>query len=248
MANIEALTSIKFTDNNGNENTFTKGDSVICCLKDKTRYKGILAFIGQYQDNDGTEPFNVICIDTSKSKMSYSSEIVKFTDIDYICKNPLSGIRKVTMSKDWQDRKTFVGMLCGLGYDRKQIETVYDRLKNVMKSFDISVEKGLACAMYALENKCSFTVPLKDLCGIDIEDLEKKIDTLEKTAKECSAMAVKSFRELIEAYQKGVKAGEDMPPFTDILKLVQENWKNMGKEERKEITELLAGVEETSAE
>lgn len=61
-------------------------------------------------------------------------------------------------------------------------------------------------------------------------------------------MAVKSFRELIEVYQKGVKAGEDMPPFTDVLKLVQEDCKNMGKQERKEITELLAGVEETSAE
>lgn len=248
MANIEALTSIKFTDNNGNENTFTKGDSVICCLKDKTRHKGILAFIGQYQDNDGTEPFNVICIDTSKSKMSYSSEIVKFTDIDYICKNPLSGIRKVIMSKEEQDKKTFVGMLCGLGCDKKHIETLYDNMKNIMKIFDISIEKGLACTMYALENNCGLAAPLKDMCGIDIDDLEKKADILEESVKECSAMAVKSFKELIEAYQEGIKAGEDMPPFTDILKLVHENWKNMGKEERKEITELLAGVEETSAE
>ena len=52
-------------------------------------------------------------------------------------------------------------------------------------------------------------------------------------------MAVKSFKELIEAYQEGIKAGEDMPPFTDILKLVHENWKNMGKEERKEFERFL---------
>lgn len=88
MTNIELFVGLRFTDKNGFESIFTKGDTVVCHLKDGTRYKGILSFAGLYQDNDDPEPFNIICIYAPKSKMSYTMEFIRFTDIDYLHKTP----------------------------------------------------------------------------------------------------------------------------------------------------------------
>ena len=78
--NVELGANIKFTDEDGTH-TFTEGDNVICCLGDEKRYVGKITCIGNYQENEDSEPEQAICIDTSKSKTSYSSEIVKTADI-----------------------------------------------------------------------------------------------------------------------------------------------------------------------
>ena len=99
MGNIEVLTSIKFKDEKGDENTFVKGENIIVALKNKGFHKGILTFIGQYSVDD-SETFNVICVDTSKSKMSYSVEIIKLTDIEGLYKNESEQIRPDLMVED----------------------------------------------------------------------------------------------------------------------------------------------------
>lgn len=245
--NVEFGATIKFTDENGT-NVFSEGDNVICCLGDEKRYVGKITTIGNYQENDDSEPERAIYIDTSKSKTSYSGEIVKVADITYICKNPLCDNVEPVLTKEESDKRTFVGMLTGLGYDKNGVEVVYDKMKNIINLYDIPISKAMACAIYAINNKCSITVPLKDMCGIDINELENLQDRLMDVAKECSTMAVKAFKELIDAFNDGVKSGEeDMPTFGEILDLVTTNWSNLLDEDKEKVTKILAGVDRTAA-
>jgi len=130
MKNIEVLTGIKFKDTYGNENTVVKGESITVVLKNKDCYKGVLTFVGKYNE-DGIEPVDVICIDTSKSRMSYSVEIIKVMDIEYLQKNeneqikfdvddmpPFADILKY-VSRAWKnsskkDREEIIKMLSGI--------------------------------------------------------------------------------------------------------------------------------------
>lgn len=130
MKNVKVLTSIKFNDKNGSENTFVKGENITVVLKNKGCHKGFLTFVGQYSD-DGSDPLNVICVDTSKSRMSYSVEIIKVTDIEYLQKNeneqlefdvddipPFADILKY-VSRAWKntskkDREEVIEMLAGM--------------------------------------------------------------------------------------------------------------------------------------
>ncbi len=130
MKNIEVLASIRFKDENGNNNTFVKGENIIVVLKNGERHKGVLTFVGQYSDGE-TEPNNIICVDTSKGRMSYSMEIIRFTDIECLCKNeteqvkfdvddipPFADILKY-VSRAWKnsskkDREEVIKMLAGM--------------------------------------------------------------------------------------------------------------------------------------
>ena len=85
------------------------------------------------------------------------------------------------MNKEEMDKKTYCSMLIGLGYDRNKVENLWDNAKKIMKIYDIPVTKMTACTVYSLNNNCSISVPLKLVCGIDIEEMEKDIDDLEKT-------------------------------------------------------------------
>lgn len=92
-----------------------------------------------------------------------------------------------------------MGLLTGLGYkDKAKVENVYDHMKNVMDTYDIPFEKAVACTIYALSNNCSIEVPLKEMCGVDIKEIEKMIPKLEKAAQFCMGMAIKSLGELLE--------------------------------------------------
>ena len=71
-------------------------------------------------------------------------------------------------------------------------------MKNVMDTYDIPFEKAVACTIYALSNNCSIEVPLKEMCGVDIKEIEKMIPKLEKAAQFCMGMAIKSLGELLE--------------------------------------------------
>lgn len=130
MENIEVLASIRFRDENGNNNTFTKGENIDVVLKNGECYKGFLTFVGQYSDGE-VEPVNVICVDTSRSRMSYSMEIIRFTDIKYLYKNengqvkyniddipPFADILKY-VSRAWKnsspkERKEIIEMIAGM--------------------------------------------------------------------------------------------------------------------------------------
>lgn len=180
MINIETKQHINFTDK-GVTTTFYEGDNVICCIGDNEKYTGKIVAIGNWKETEDSEPYEVICIDTSKSARSYSSEIIKTSDITYMCKNPLADEPIEPISKEESDKKTFCGMLIGLGYDEKQVENLWDNTKKIMKIYNIPVTKMTACTVYALKNNCSVSVPIKIICGIDIEEMKKDIDDLEKT-------------------------------------------------------------------
>lgn len=180
MVNIETKQYINFMDK-GENTTFSVGDNVICCVGDDERYIGKIIGIGNWKETEDSETYEVICIDTSKSARSYSSEIIKTDDITYICKNPLADEPYIPMNKEEMDKKTYCSMLIGLGYDRNKVENLWDNAKKIMKIYDIPVTKMTACTVYSLNNNCSISVPLKLVCGIDIEEMEKDIDDLEKT-------------------------------------------------------------------
>lgn len=247
MVSIETRGHINFTDE-GVTTTFNEGDNVICCVDDEERHVGKITAIGSWKENEDAEPYQVVCIDTSKNARSYSSEIIKVDDITYICKNPLADNIEPPMNKEDQDKKTFVSMLVGLGCDKNMVENVYDKMVFFIKLYSIPISQAIACTIHAIQNNCNITVSLKDMCGIDVSEktLETMMNTLLKSAEESSNMAVKAFEEIIESYKEGVDNGEEVPSFSEILELVSANWCHLTENGRKRIAEIIAGVDRTS--
>lgn len=62
---------------------YSVGDNVVCEAGEK-RYIGKIASIGYYQGEGDTEPQPAIYIDTTKTKTSYSGEVVMAGDITYL--------------------------------------------------------------------------------------------------------------------------------------------------------------------
>lgn len=189
MVSIDTKPHINFTDE-GVTTSFYEGDNVICYVGDKERYTGKIIGIGNWKETEDSEAYEVICIDTSKSARSYSSEIIKTNDITYIYKNPIDEEPDTPMSKEEMDKKTYCGMLIGMGYDEKQVENLWNNAKKIMKIYSIPVTKMTACTVYSLKNNCSINVPIKIICGIDLEEMEKDIHDLEKTVNKKIAKAM----------------------------------------------------------
>lgn len=241
MVSIETKGHINFTDD-GVTTTFNEGDNVICCVGDEERHVGKITAIGSWKENEDTEPYQVVCIDTSKNARSYSSEVIKVDDITYICKNPLKEKLDPPMSKKEADKKTYVGMLVGLGYEPKKVEKAWNSMEKVMDIYDIPVDKALACSIYSIANKCSIFEPMKEICGVDIEEMEKLVDNLENAAKFSMGMAIKSFGELLEIIGRAFK-GEEEITTDDVMSMVSDEWSNMTDDEKKTITKLFSGTE-----
>lgn len=189
MISIETKQHINFT-NEGITTSFYEGDNVICCVGDKEKYVGKIIGIGNWKETESSEAYEVICIDTSKSARSYSNEIIKTDEITYICKNPLSEELNEQMSKEEMDKKTYCGMLVGLGYDEKEVENLWGNAKKIMKIYNIPVTKMTACTVYSLKNNCSISVPMKVICGIDLKEMERDIDDLEHTVNKKFAKTI----------------------------------------------------------
>lgn len=207
MVDIETNTNLKFTDD-GITTIFYEGDNVICCLREEKRYVGKITAIGSWRETKDSEPCRVICIDTSKSAKSFSSEIIKIEDITYICKNPIKEKLEPKMSKEEMNKKLFISMLIGLGYETKAVEKYYNKMKKIMDRFDIPADKALACTLYSLENGCSIEVPLKDICGVDIKELEELIENLESAVTYGLGMTIKSFGDLLKMIGKYISGEE----------------------------------------
>lgn len=167
LKNIEIGATLKYTDEDGAVTNFTEGDNVICHTKDEKNI-GILTLIGYYGDTKEV----AININTSdkNNPMKFTSVIVKASDIVHICKNPLADDVK-ELTQDEINKKIFVSTIVGFGYDNSagKIDNLWDKSKKTMGQFDIPLDKMMACTIYSLENKCGINVPLKDMCGVDIE-------------------------------------------------------------------------------
>ena len=111
--------------------TYSVGDSVVCEAGGK-RYIGNIASIGYYRKDKDSEPQPAIYIDTSKTKTSYSGEVVMAGDITYLyngsaayrqeaVQNLIDIILDYSMKKEDQDKvgKILMG-LWNLGTQKEE--------------------------------------------------------------------------------------------------------------------------------
>lgn len=121
MNNIKAKHYIEYTKD-GIKDEFHEGDKVICRTAYK-EYTGTITCVGEFKENEEVEPVTVICLDTSESVWSYSSEIIKFNDIEFMCKDFLANTDISTDISDEETKKnTYIHMFTGMGYDKSKIE------------------------------------------------------------------------------------------------------------------------------
>lgn len=191
MNNIKTKHYIEYTKD-GITDRFHEGDKVICRTADK-EYTGTITCVGEFREREDVEPVTVICLDTSKSVWSYSSEIIKFDDIEFMCKDFIADTEIKSDISDEEIRKnTYIHTFTGMGYDKSKVEKIWNILVKLIKQFDISFEKAMGCMMYALKYNCSIEIPLKNICGIDIRLMEKSMPIYQKEMAKCFSMAVAS--------------------------------------------------------
>ena len=80
--NLELNNHLEYRHEEGTA-IYSVGDNVICEANGK-RYIGKIASIGYYRKEKDSEPQPAIYIDTTKTKTSYSGEIVMVEDITYL--------------------------------------------------------------------------------------------------------------------------------------------------------------------
>lgn len=191
MKKIEAKKYIEFTYE-GVIERFYEGDKVVCYI-DNEEFAGTVKSIGMFSETENSEPVMAICLDTSKSVWSYSNEIIKFDDIVFMCKDFLADIDVDTDISDEEAQKnTYIHMFTGMGYDRFKVEKTWNSLNELMKQFDIPFEKAMGCMTYALKYDCGIEVPLKNICGIDVELLQKSMPAYQKEMAKCFGMVLAS--------------------------------------------------------
>ena len=191
MNNIKAKHYIEYTKD-GITDKFHEGDKVICRTADK-KYTGTITCVGEFKENEDAEPVTVICLDTSKSVWSYSSEIIKFDDIEFMCKDFLADTDINNEISDEETKKnTYIHIFTGMGYDKTEVEKIWNSLGKLMKQFNIPFEKAMGCMIYALKYDCGIEIPLKNICGIDVGLIQKSIPVYQKEMAKCFGMAVAS--------------------------------------------------------
>lgn len=191
MNNIKAKSYIEFTKD-GITEKFYEGDNVICRTVDK-KYTGKITCVGDFKENEYVEPVTVICIDTSKSVWSYSSEIIKFDDVEFMCKDFLADTNIDNNMTDEELRKnTYIHTLVGMGYNKYSVETSWFTMERMMKQFDIPFEQAMGCMIYALKYNCKIEIPLKHICGIDVSGIEKSMPIYQQEATKCLCGALVS--------------------------------------------------------
>ncbi|MFR7643809.1 hypothetical protein [Eubacterium sp.] len=189
MNNIKAKRYIEYTKD-GITDKFHEGDKVICRTVDE-EYKGTITCVGEFKENEEAEPVTVICLDTSKSVWSYSSEIIKVDDIEFMCKDFLADMEvNADISDEETKKSTYIHMFTGMGYDKSKVENVWNSLKKLMKQFNIPFEKAMGCMIYALKYDCGIEIPLKNICGIDVELIQKSIPVYQKEMVKCLGLAL----------------------------------------------------------
>ena len=83
--NLELNNHLEYRHEEGTA-IYSVGDNVICEANGK-RYIGKIASIGYYRKEKDSEPQPAIYIDTTKTKTSYSGEIIMVEDITYFYNN-----------------------------------------------------------------------------------------------------------------------------------------------------------------
>lgn len=147
---IEIKPSLKYKDENGTQ-VLTEGDYVLCCVKNDKRYMGRILSIGNYQENETAEQETAIYIDTSKSNTSFSGELIKVSDITYICKCPFNDLLGYPDIDEGKDKITFVNMLVGLGFSKEGAANIYDAMSENAKLYRLPFSSALSSAIYEMD-------------------------------------------------------------------------------------------------
>lgn len=189
MNNVKAKQYVEFTKD-GITEKFYSGDKVMCRTKDM-EYKGIITCIGEFKESEDAESVTVICLDTSTSAWSYSSEIIKVNDIEFMCRDFLANVDIMESMSDEETKKnTYIGLLVGMGYDREKVENTWENVDKLMKQLDLPFEEVMSCMIYSLKYECSIETPLKLICGIDVAGMQNDITKFEKEAAKCLGLAL----------------------------------------------------------
>lgn len=142
----EIKATLEYTTSDGVQ-IINERDDVICAVKDGRRYVGRIAMIGRYQENEETEPEDVICIHIPKGKTSYHGEIIKVADIVQICRNPAIDSYEYLKEDKEQDRSNFKSMIVGLGYSEEKAEIIYESLKDIINIYNVPLSPFLGNAI-----------------------------------------------------------------------------------------------------
>lgn len=97
---------------------------------------------------------------------------------------------KDDISDEDMRKNTYIHIFTGMGYDKLKVEMIWNSLAKLMKQFNIPFEKAIGCMIYALKYDCSIEIPLKNICGVDIELMEKSMPVYQKEMAKCLGMAV----------------------------------------------------------
>lgn len=191
MNNIKAKHYIEYTKDDITDK-FHEEDKVICRTADK-EYTGTITCVGEFKENEEAEPVTVICLDTSKSVWSHSSEIIKFDDIEFMCKDFLADCNiDNDMTDEELQKNTYISLFVGMGYDRGKVENTWNNVYSLMKQFDIPFEKAMGCMMYAFQYDCGIEIPLRNICGINVSGIEKSMPIYQREATKCLCGALVS--------------------------------------------------------
>lgn len=209
--NIKAGINLKYTDETGTYYLF-EGDKVICHVGEKI-YNGTISWIGVYKEKSDSEPEQVICIDTLKSKTSISREIIKIKNITYICKNPFyDNKRPFGNEQDFMD--TFIEN----GYSKEQAKAVCDRMSDATVFYNVPYAKATAYALEIVRQKIT-----SDKCN------DK--DVIMEFAKQCMEETEKEYFELVEMYLKVIEqCDRDESCLKDTFDIVSKCWSDLSKQ------------------
>lgn len=223
--NIETEVSIKYTDESGTYHFFV-GDEIMCCIKEK-RYVGRITFIGNYCESGSTEVQPVIYLDTSGNSMIRSEEMVKLKDVTFICKNPF-----MDGTAPFKENEEFIKSLIDKGFSKEKAEAVSDGLGAAIILSSTPAIKAASYAVKALDN-----IENGEMSGEELKDVV--IDN----AKECAAVAVKEYLELLEMLLRKIGRKEKHGlRFSDVINIVSKCWDDLAEQDVDRIAEMAEKV------
>lgn len=218
---IEAEANIKYTDESGTYHFFV-GDEVMCATRLK-QYVGEISFIGLWHEKDGAEDLQVIYLDISNGSTSHSKEIIKLKDITFIRKNPF-----VDEMQPFGENEEFIKSLVDKGFSREKAGIVSDGMNAAAVLNTISLAKVPAYVVKAVDN-----IENGEISGEELKD------AVMDNAKECAAVAVKEYFDLLEMLLRKIDRKEKHGlRFSDIINIVSKCWDDLAEQDVDRIVEM----------
>lgn len=219
--NIEAEANIKYTDESGTYHFFV-GDEVMCATRLK-QYVGEISFIGLWHEKEGAEDPQVICLDISNGSTSHSKEIIKLKDITFIRKNPF-----VDEMQPFGENEEFIKSLVDKGFSQDKARIVSDGMNAAAVLYTTSLSKVPAYVVKAVDN-----IENGEMSGEELKD------AVMDNAKECAAVAVKEYIDLLKMFIRKIGREEKHGlRFSDVINIVSKCWDDLAEQDLGRIAEM----------